>query len=119
MPAKHRHAAAAAVLRVGVALELEGKGIARARDAGEGVDRAGIFRRIGYRHAGPARLGLADIAAHALPLVRLGEKFRDAPVIASAQVIESSDRLAAAEPAYLVGAQGARRQGGVQGLAVG
>ena len=57
--AKHHHAAAAAILRIGIALELEGKGIARACDVGEGLDRTGIFRRIGYCQAGLARLGIA------------------------------------------------------------
>ena len=117
--AKHHHAAAAAVPRGGVALELVGKGIARARDVGEGVDRAGIFRRIGYRHAGPARLGFARTAAHASPLAFFTREFGDAPVVARAQVVEGTRRIAAAEPAHLVGAQGARRQGGFHRLAVG
>ena len=54
-----------------------------------------------------------------LPLARFAREFGDAPVVARAEVIEGAHRIAAAEPAHLVGAQGARRQGGFHRLAVG
>jgi hypothetical protein len=91
---------------------LEGKGVAGTGDMAKGIDHTRAVRWIGRHHAGLACRRLAHIAAHALPLARFLAEQGDPSVVAFAQTIERIARVAAGEPADLVGAQGARRQAG-------